>query len=361
MVTSAEKKEALRPKFVVECITGNTKERQTVVDRYNEGAIHLLFLTDAAHQSCDLKGKNTVAMSLTEKQRALFDEQQTVNRVVRFESKGRIRFVDIDHYISIFPTHPPNEAQSRELQEDYEQRHCRGEPAGFNVGQVLWDMIQGRSVAQKAAVDADDNNDDDDDAGDTTTTTSTEKNVAPDDEEEEEEEEEKNEERKEEKKKKKKTDKRGAREKEEEDEEGEKKKNGTEEKKNNNKRKKTKEKNQGDEGRFLHARSVPPPPVGAMETVDLKFDRLAKYHYEHLMPWVRCFHRVSPFYKDRERERARQIALAEKEDAAALVRSSTKKKKKKDVATATTRTTKPRSSSSSSSSSSFSQSSKEKK
>jgi hypothetical protein len=300
-------------RFVVDCIIGTTRNRQEIVNKYNEGKIHLLILTDAAHQSCDLKGKHTCCMIIMEMPRAVFDREQTENRVCRFQVDGRIRFVDIYHYVSVFPQQEATDAQAQALQEWFEDRYCKGDPAGIDVARVLWDIINGRVSAGDDIVEEEEQEEEGDEPEEDAGDANAEEQPEGD----------------------------------EDEDELQTKASDTRETKNVAKPKTSESKSGGggggggtktptrrmlggsaadsDDAPYSIGKTVPMLMSGdhgksvkdlkKLETVDVKFERMSVYHHRELMPWVRCFHRKSPFFKDRERARARLVEEARLADA----------------------------------------------
>ena len=94
------------PDLVLETISGSipTKDRKSILTRYNRGSIDVLFITDASKEGVDLLG--TAYIHLVDPCVNKEMEKQTCGRVIRFNSHKMVPFdtVFIIKYISVFPS-----------------------------------------------------------------------------------------------------------------------------------------------------------------------------------------------------------------------------------------------------------------
>ena len=137
------------PQLRLGLITGDTRERQKIITAYNSGKIDVLFITNAAHQGCDLL--NTAQFFIVDPHTSQLDEDQTTNRVLRFGShpKGD-SVVIVRKYISIFPTHY-TDTDRKQLQAYFAKRwlqNCELD-ASLDVMHELRKAIKGLQVVDE--------------------------------------------------------------------------------------------------------------------------------------------------------------------------------------------------------------------
>lgn len=128
------------PNIRLALISGDTKERQKIVNSYNAGKIDVLFITNAAHQGCDLL--HTAQISLVDSHRAKLDEEQTINRGRRYSlSTKRKPYITIRKYISTFPSVCTKD-QRKGLEEHFCKKYLKkGQTCDFDVLEILREKI----------------------------------------------------------------------------------------------------------------------------------------------------------------------------------------------------------------------------
>jgi hypothetical protein len=121
----------------------STGHRKRITDKYNAGQVDVLFITDAAKEGIDLH--NTRQMHLLEPHYNLQSENQTINRVVRYNShptaESRRNGVVVMKYISTFPTAEPNETQRAELEQQFRDDYLRNGDIEFDLLAALRELI----------------------------------------------------------------------------------------------------------------------------------------------------------------------------------------------------------------------------
>lgn len=137
------------PTLRIGMISGQTQQRQAVLDKFNKTETDILFITNAAHQGCDIMGARE--MILLEPSSDQMEENQTKNRVLRLDSHIGIENPEVVFlkYISIFPTLPPSDKEKIELQNWFEEKWLKGESAGIDVAATLQEYIQGMQTVDE--------------------------------------------------------------------------------------------------------------------------------------------------------------------------------------------------------------------
>jgi len=140
-------------------ISGSTegRERDNIVQSYNNGKLQILSITDAAKEGVDLHGTGT--MHILESAQNLHGENQTMSRVARFGSHSKLptraQNVTFIKYHSVFPSVSAMEKQRADLEQYFEATYTLPARGQFDIvaelAQLFKQLENGKTVDERYA------------------------------------------------------------------------------------------------------------------------------------------------------------------------------------------------------------------